>query len=805
MSGPSQPLAPPPLSDEAKKKLSDDASRIGAIRYDVTAQTLPAARRGTLLTNYTKLAVKYGHPRGISKPREDHSLFKYTGKSGKTPVRPNSDLIAHEGVKKRARVTEQYQRMQNWGFTADELLRLGALPASDERPMVSDLNNTLYPAFMRSQWLTEMMMPKHTGAIPVLGDDVNGLWLAENPRIWAILVPCLQLASRIWVNQCEDSWLSTLFHGECKPTPEDLNETRLYCRSLTQVQNDLAATKNAADEMSQYVTLGIHSGHDLSGLPGKQTNHSGRTVSLDPRTNKIILCGVVSYLPPPSVLKTTTLLSNFGRTTQRFHVAEVIIHEFAHAAHHVKIRRNGGIVKEPFFGDEPLAELGYSFENHIFGGAKIKFGNGDDARGGPGLPSGGIGRYDHFTGFGVNYKSDKDPYFPKPVAPGMLDPFYVRDIWPINTEWAANLFKEDFWNTKVLQSASAALKMGPLKYGVRSHINKTNLAVAGLSQNILLDGTGAELGLFGTDYHVKTGAAGDDIEVQNLRAARNVETARIRNVLNILDYPQPGPPALPNNAVNLEYYAFNPFTPETNRKLVDAEPPSLPYTCPRYDIIRQWLVNNRDPFQLAIDTMYIHEESSFYRYIRDHSQYLTQSGIGGAITLTPHELRGFLFETQRRKELFVYEPFPAPGVLLKIAKGWPPRAQPYTFPSVTLSAKLSALAEDFEQTIEFDDFMEMYYTRIGEVRDVDIAEFQFMWNKLSTEDDEEDWDITLAEFEEVLRYVAANGKSSDVLTFGPKGVIRFTYDTSALTARPEKDDIKRLLARLRQKEAEFNN
>lgn len=142
----SQPAAPSPISPRTHRRQGEilKAVDIGSTLYDVTAQV--------------------------------STFLKYTGKSGLTPIRLSGDEIADPIVRDRVWKVESHQRGTTFGFTAEELYRLGALAALDERPMSSDLQNALHPVFVRQRWQTEGSMPKHVGATPILGDD-DGFWL----------------------------------------------------------------------------------------------------------------------------------------------------------------------------------------------------------------------------------------------------------------------------------------------------------------------------------------------------------------------------------------------------------------------------------------------------------------------------------------------------------------------------------------------------------------------------------------------------------------------------------------------------
>jgi len=55
---------------------------------------------------------------------------------------------------------------------------MGALAALDTAERVCDLRNPIHPIFRKSQWFTEETMPKHRGAVPILGAE-EGFWLVR--------------------------------------------------------------------------------------------------------------------------------------------------------------------------------------------------------------------------------------------------------------------------------------------------------------------------------------------------------------------------------------------------------------------------------------------------------------------------------------------------------------------------------------------------------------------------------------------------------------------------------------------------
>lgn len=94
---------------------------------------------------------------------------------------------------------------------------------------------------------------------------------------------------------------------------------------------------------------------------------------------------------------------------------------------------------------------------------------------------------------------------------------------------------------------------------------------------------------------------------------------------------------------------------ETNSDADDTEedtemPPKTTYQCPRYEEIKEYLIRQRGPEELALDTMGILSEPAFYRYVRDR---VANTGDGFQPPLRAMEFRAFLAEAQERMELFM--------------------------------------------------------------------------------------------------------------------------------------------------------
>ncbi|KAG4440489.1 hypothetical protein IFR05_004024 [Cadophora sp. M221] len=200
------------LSDLAKK-----ASYNSKRSFDPTGLLQPRAKRQARVAKWTDIAKIYGHyiGPGINEDglAEDH--LRNTGKSGLTPLpTPEVGATAAESQNILARKLEheKSQRARLRGFTAAELLDMEVLAYFDKDPMPDEPTIVIHPAFQLSNWVTQNSLPKHRGAVPLLG-EYDGLWVAENPAVWAMIEPSLKLASLILTNPHTNAWFDALLYG----------------------------------------------------------------------------------------------------------------------------------------------------------------------------------------------------------------------------------------------------------------------------------------------------------------------------------------------------------------------------------------------------------------------------------------------------------------------------------------------------------------------------------------------------------------------------------------------------------------
>lgn len=229
-------------------------------------------------------------------------------------------------------------------------------------------------------------------------------------------------------------------------------------------------------------------------------------------------------------------------------------------------------------------------------------------RGGPGLPNLGIIKTSWFTDKNQTYQTSRraPPLNQKPKR-GRIDNFYTYDYWPVPTLWYKNIFKEEFWeNVKNFGPEAKEIKIE--KLGMR-FLSKDHPEA-----KTQIEDSGINIGK-GWPY----GPPQTRSQTERSRSMNKILTALTN----------------PPNDVKKEK-SHDPLSPTTR-------PPMVTYSCPRWNDITGYLFENRGPLGLALDTMEISSEPSFFRYIREH----------GGIQLTPMELRGFLGVANDRGELFL--------------------------------------------------------------------------------------------------------------------------------------------------------
>jgi len=252
-------------------------------------------------------------------------------------------------------------------------------------------------------------------------------------------------------------------------------------------------------------------------------------------------------------------------------------------------------------------------------------------RGGPGLPNMGIFKTNWFTASHSGYHTAHSPAQKKvpPSQNGGNDPFYTYDYWPVPTYWCSGLFKNEFWGVKVRKYGVDATKMGPLGYGTRTVIGDPRMpkTIERLEKRDYE--SGVYEGIF-EDTAIREGSTEREKEEALTRNAMAVRSRQIFDAMRTKNFRGEG--------INTEHGEERDLQAGLRHPL-----PTPEYLCPKYEEIKEYLLANRGPLELALDTMGILSEPAFFRYIRDR----------GGISLTPMEFRSFLGIASGRRELLM--------------------------------------------------------------------------------------------------------------------------------------------------------
>jgi hypothetical protein len=122
---------------------------------------------------------------------QSQSPIAGTFKSGFTPLSPF--VNGRAGIRKRR--IHNYQKKRFYGFSADELVKLGVMAAVGPDPYdesfedfetgqpigpgyAGELDNPIHPIYQASQWERRSKMLKSRALVPVRG-DTGGYWVVS--------------------------------------------------------------------------------------------------------------------------------------------------------------------------------------------------------------------------------------------------------------------------------------------------------------------------------------------------------------------------------------------------------------------------------------------------------------------------------------------------------------------------------------------------------------------------------------------------------------------------------------------------
>ncbi|KAE8441085.1 hypothetical protein EG329_005880 [Mollisiaceae sp. DMI_Dod_QoI] len=307
------------------------------------------------------------------------------------------------------------------------------------------------------------------------------------------------------------------------------------------------------------------------------------------------------------------------------------------------------------------------------------------------------------------------------------------------------MYQKHWWDAGVKKYQKTYTHMGPLKYGYRT------VDAADKQQNKYPSN-------FDDSLAPNIGAPEKTVLNDRMTAAKKetaiAEQIRSLQAQKILEAAN-RKPSEPRDA-NFEQDRY-----------LGKEPPSVKYTCPRWNEITKYLFDNRAPGELALDTMTILSEPTFYRYIREH----------GGISLTAMEFRNFLGVANEKGRLFIWEPYPGNGAVMRRNAGWPP-APDYDREEID---EPDELATGLDTRLSDSEVQDKLYQWFGENRDLDIGDFH-RWLKIH---DPEIWSY-VTEFRDVIDELVSVRGGNDYFVEGRKGIVRFIFDIkNSPNRRPE--------------------
>ncbi|KUJ16032.1 uncharacterized protein LY89DRAFT_783262, partial [Mollisia scopiformis] len=733
---------------------------------DKTGQLLKKGPRDLKNQRLTDLAEKYSHPSTNNYPAKDITSSPLAGtfKSGFTPTSPFFSGVA--GPYKKRRIFN-HQKRRFYGFSAVELQELGVLAGVGDDPYDEtyvdvmtgniigrtyrrDLDNPIHPLYARQNWEKESDIGLDNGPIPVRGED-TGYWLVSNDNIWAVLEPCLQLVSLLLDNANWFPWFDAILHGEIR----EVDPTRVPSAHVTKElysihmrppaeRNEplqIQKTKDKLKAAAGTLMFRLSSGY-CNPYTGAAQNHTvsyGMTRKNFMKRQPSFTVDIATELLQPLL---TGELNYDERMLAQFQVATTILHETGHALwEHRYYDVTYDVYKEPYFEDETLPEMGWSLENHIWGGEPKDLNHPTYFAGGPGLPSMGVVRSYWFnecsTAHGVKdmvpLDEVKGPYN---LARGS-NPFYYIRYWPIPTTWFKDMHKKDKWEHLVRKFGADSLEMGPMTLG--SEFRSNDRDPRNLKQKKNSDSNFNERFMF----PAQRAALNPDEKV-----AAATENQRREKALEIL------------KQMRALYSVKSEFMSDEERAAGAGAPviePMEVYTCkcPRYDAIKKHFLGNRGPQELAFDSMEFDiPEPTLLRYIQDR----------GGISLDAEDLRSFLHCCNVKKELFNYRPFPGTGMVTRIPAGWP-AAPPK--PIRAMQTPDQANYDKIKKVLLDNEFQDTMYGTRGEFRDMPIGDLGDLANSYLPAEEES---ILRDELPLILHEMAIRDPA--ILTLGPKNIVR---------------------------------
>lgn len=286
---------------------------------------------------------------------------------------------------------EKDQRDQLKGLTTQELIDLGAHARMGVQP--SNLRGAIHPILERNtQWVSTL------GSHEI--GNKWGVWDVGNDYLWKALEPCLLLATRLIDSSYLQPWFKALLFGNLVPIADhrfasgnNVGDPNLFV-SFHNVQQDISASAMSSKwlDFKRHVKFAFAiklrtdavRARTIGSATPNSPHHPPSFGILGPQDSRIelnirILLPLLYALDPGERLIT------------QYAVAKTVVHELCHALGKYRLvdvplnpnskpgnRKITMKMERFFYEDEDQMELGYSFENAVFGGAQSFYAPKDD-------------------------------------------------------------------------------------------------------------------------------------------------------------------------------------------------------------------------------------------------------------------------------------------------------------------------------------------------------------------------------------------------------------------------------------------
>ncbi|KAE9369944.1 hypothetical protein N431DRAFT_345678 [Stipitochalara longipes BDJ] len=429
-------------------------------------------------------------PSGAAPPRlalrPDSWAFKYGGLAegrfgyDKSGFSPTEYVLPSIGTTENAITVEieKFQRANIYGFTSRELGELDCLPTRELEP--GNLQNGIIPILRRERWERFPAQPDLTRDHLYPLQNGNGMWSGDNPEVWAILEPVVKLASRMLMSIHVMPWFDALLNGQRKPVPDsrlhpenqgEIGLDYITLRAFTpDEQGYLARQRDQAFEELRTIYRYQFGFMISSESPAGPEQDAAEALALtfenhcymlnNPSTNKSWRSFTFINISQLELLMRDGL-NTAERMMIEWSIANTvkpIVHEVMHAVASIFTSlRNLYHLAEPYFEDECLSEVGYTFESLMNSGIpEAILSDPDD----PSPPLGHL--------LQRMWPSYTDVFSRNPETPILKDPgpYTYNEYFPIPISFYEDIQQENFWSV-VRQYGNCVFHYRALKEGAR--------------------------------------------------------------------------------------------------------------------------------------------------------------------------------------------------------------------------------------------------------------------------------------------------------------------------------------------------